>query len=156
MLQPDQDVIRGLGFVTLHSAYLEEEIENLRSALGSIEAVGEREHKWPISKKIERVREIVENFDFEGRGELLANLDEAKATFESRNEVVHGRIYAGFDRGQTLRAGRPNIPDRPIEPGELYDLANHFMALRNEILRPMLFKIPRALAARPRRLVSSV
>ncbi len=136
MLASDGDIVRGLGFVALYAAYLEEQIENLRLML------------WPISRRIDKVKEIAGLVDFETRDELLANLDFAKELFERRNEVVHGRIYGGFDRDQTLKSGRPNVPDRPIAADELYDLANQFAALQGEIYRPMIFKIPRALANR--------
>jgi len=148
MLASDGDIVRGLGFVALYAAYLEEQIENLRLMLAAIEQVAERETMWPISRRIDKVKEIAGLVDFETRDELLANLDFAKELFERRNEVVHGRIYGGFDRDQTLKSGRPNVPDRPIAADELYDLANQFAALQGEIYRPMIFKIPRALADR--------
>ncbi len=148
MLASDGDIVRGLGFVALYAAYLEEQIENLRLMLAAIEQVAERETMWPISRRIDKVKEIAGLVDFETRDELLANLDFAKELFERRNEVVHGRIYGGFDRDQTLKSGRPNVPDRPIAADELYDLANQFAALQGEIYRPMIFKIPRALANR--------
>lgn len=124
MIENDDDIIRGLGFVTLYSAYCEEQIDNLLFMLNVIEEFTEREQRWPISGKIKKAKSIIKNFAFEGREELVANIDAAKTAFEARNELVHGRIYGGFDRIDTLKSGRPNTPDRVVEAGELYDLAN--------------------------------
>jgi hypothetical protein len=148
MLNSDGDIVRGLGFVALFAAYLEEQIENLRNMLGTVEAVTEREYKWPISKKIDKIKFILQIFEFETRDELIACLVGCEQLFEQRNEVIHGRIYASFDREDSLKSGRPFVPERQVKAQELYDLANNLEAMRGEIIRPMLFKIPRAMAGR--------
>lgn len=146
-MQNDNDIVRGLGFVALYSAYLEEQIDNLLFMLNEVEEYKDDEQRWPVSRKIKKAKSIASKFDFEGRDDLIANLEASKELFEKRNEVVHGRIYANFDRPDTLKSGRPNTPDRVVEPAELYDLANAFSDLRGEMYRPMIFKIPRALAS---------
>jgi hypothetical protein len=115
--------------------------------LNEVEEYKDDEQRWPVSRKIKKAKSIASKFDFEGRDDLIANLEASKELFEKRNEVVHGRIYANFDRPDTLKSGRPNTPDRVVEPAELYDLANAFSDLRGEMYRPMIFKIPRALAS---------
>ncbi|MFH1955257.1 MAG: hypothetical protein ABIL06_27025 [Pseudomonadota bacterium] len=147
MIQNDDDIIRGLGFVALYSAYLEEQVDSLLFMLRVVEEFTDEEQRWPVSRKIKKAKAVARKFEFEGRDELIENLDLAKEAFEERNKIVHGRIYANFDRPDTLRSGRPNTPDRLIEADELYDLANHFSDLQGEIYRPMIFKIPRALAS---------
>jgi hypothetical protein len=147
MLQNDNDIVRGLGFVALYSAYLEEQIDNFLFMLSEVRQFTDEEQRWPVARKIKKSKAIASTFDFEGRDDLIANLDVAKEAFEERNKIVHGRIYANFDRPDTLKSGRPNTPDRVVEPAELYELANHFSDLRGEIYRPMIFKIPRALAS---------
>lgn len=142
----DNDIVRGLGFVSLYSAYLEEQIDNLLYMLSKVEKFTDEEQRWQVSRKIKKAKSILSKIDFEGRADLLADLDAAINAFEERNKIVHGRIYGGFDRPDTLKAGRPNTPDSVIEPVELYELANCFDELRGEIYRPMVFKIPRALA----------
>jgi len=146
-LQNDNDIVRGLGFVALYSAYLEEQIDNLLFMLNEVEEFKDEEQLWPVSRKIKKAKSIASKFDFEGRDDLIANLETSKELFEERNKVVHGRIYANFDRPDTLKSGRPNTPDRVVEPAELYELANAFDDIRGEIYRPMIFKIPRALAS---------
>lgn len=147
MLENDNDIVRGLGFVALYSAYVEEQIDALLFMLDPVENFTEQEQRWPVSRKIKTAKSVALKVPFEGRNDLLKILDAAKNAFKSRNQIVHGRIYAKFDRPDTLKSGRPNVPDRVVEPGELYELANYFEGLREEIYRPMIFKIPRALAS---------
>lgn len=145
MLQNDGDIIKGLGFVTLYSAYLEEQIDNLLFMLSVIKEFTEEEQRWQVSRKIKKAKEIVSKINFEGCDDLLEMLGSAKDALEERNKIVHGRIYANFDRPDTLKSGRPNTPDRVIVAAELYRLANYFSFLQGEIYRPMIIKIPRAL-----------
>lgn len=147
MLQNDNDIVRGLGFVALYAAYLEEQIDNLLLMLNSIEPFTENVQRMSVSQKIRNAKSIVARIDFAGRDDLIANLNVAKDAFEERNQLIHGRIYANFDRPDTLKSGRPNTPERVVESGELYDLANYLNDLRLAIYRPMIIKIPNALAS---------
>jgi hypothetical protein len=147
VLQNDGDIVRGLGFVALYSAYLEEQIDGLLFMLSQVEEYSDEEQRWPVSRKIKKAKAVASTFAFEGRNDLIENLDLAKEAFEERNKIVHGRIYANFDRPDTLKSGRRDIPERVIDAAELYKLANHFSDLRGEIYRPMIFKIPGALAS---------
>lgn len=146
-MQNDNDPIRGLGFVALYSAYLEEQIDNLLFMLDAVEKFKDDEQRWPVSRKIKKAKSIARKLDFEGQDDLIYNLGVCKEFFEKRNEVIHGRIYSNFGRPgpDTLKSGRPNIPDRDVEPAELYELANAFRGLMGEIYRPMILKLPRAL-----------
>jgi hypothetical protein len=144
-IQADDDPVRGLGFVTLYAAYLEEQIDNLLIMLQPIEAFPEQEQRWQTSKKIEKARRLVATLTFEYRDGLLDDLDSSRSLLEWRNEVVHGRIYAHFDRPDTLKSGRPNTLDRSIDAAELYELANSLSSIRDCLYRPMLFQIPAAL-----------
>lgn len=146
-LQNDGDVVRGLGFVALYAAYLEEQIDNLLFMLQLIEQFPESDRHWPTSRKIEKAKRLVAGLTFEYRDALLADLNASKQLLEWRNEVIHGRIYANFDRPDTLKSGRPNIPDRVVEPLELYELANSLAMARTAIYRPMIFQIPQSLQA---------
>ncbi len=141
----DDDPVRGLGFVALHAAYLEEQIDDLLHMLQSPEGFSEKEQRWHISQKIKKSKDLLNKFTFEYRDTLIKNLDESKKLLELRNEVIHGRIYAGVDRSDTLRTGRPNAPDREIEASELYNLANKLANMRSELYRPMILQIPDAI-----------
>lgn len=144
-LTNDGDVVRGLGFVALYAAYLEEQIDNLLFMLQPVEPFPESEQRWPTSRKIEKAKRLVDGLVFEYREPLLADLNVSRQLLEWRNEVIHGRIYANFDRPDTLRSGRLNAPDRAVEPSELYDLANNLFEARAAIYGPMIFQIPLAM-----------
>lgn len=144
MIKNDGDIIRGLGFVTLYSAYLEEQVDQLLHALTQMEEFDQKKQKWPISKKIEHAKGIIARLNSELEATIEV-LETCKKLFEKRNELVHGRIYSNLDRPETLRSGRPNVPERIVQPDELFELANELDEIRGEVYRPLIFKIPRNL-----------
>ncbi len=146
MTQDDGDIVRGLGFVTLYSSYLEEQIECLLAMLAPIVAFGEDEQRWPISRKIKQAQKIIKKIEFETKDDLLCDLKTCKELFEDRNKLVHGRIYGNYDRPDTLKSGRSNVPDTDISSQELYQLSEEFFNFRSAVSRPMIFKIPEAIA----------
>ena len=89
-LQRDEDVVRGLGFVALYAAYLEEQVDNLLFMLQPIESFPESEQRWPTSRKIEKAKRLVLTLVFEYRDALLADLDASTQLLDWRNEVIHG------------------------------------------------------------------
>ena len=145
MIEDDGDIVRGLGFVCLYSAYLEEQIDNLLIILNPVDEFGEDKKRWQISRKIRHTKGVLEHLEFDSRDDLILNLDICIEIFEARNLFIHGRIYGGFDRPDTLKSGRPNIPDRSIESSELYRLANECNEFIIAIYRPTIFQIPRAI-----------
>jgi hypothetical protein len=148
MLQSDGDIIRGLGFVTLYSAYAEEQVDELLHQLSVIGASASDCRRWPVSKKLKHALELTQQLHATQLSDLEQTLSYGPTLFEKRNGVVHGRIYAGHQSTDTLRAGRPDVPDRPIEAKELYDLANLFMEYRGALLGPMVNRLPRILCER--------
>jgi hypothetical protein len=146
-LESDGDPVRGLGFVALNAAYLEEQIENLLFMLQPVEGAPQVEQRWPVSRKIEKAERLVTGLRYGYRDELLRDLDTSRDLFELRNEVIHGRIYGDFDRPDTLRSGRPDVPDRLMDAAERYHLANNLAQARAAVYRPMIFQIPRAIQA---------
>lgn len=147
-IENDGDIVRGLGFVALYAAYLEEQIDCLLLLLSSAKNLSEKEHKLPTRSKIKIAIQLVSELEFANRSELLSDLRLSAELLEMRNEVIHGRIYSTHDRPENLKSGRPNIPDRPIESAELYDLANKLFAVKFSVSRPMIFQIPRSLSSR--------
>ena len=147
-IKDDDDIVRGLGFVALYAAYLEEQIDNLLFVLQPIEPFPETEQRWQTSRKIEKAKRLAATVQFQDQPALLANLDACRQLLDWRNELIHGRIYAGSDRPDTLKSGRPHVPDRQVEATELYALANNLSEARLAIYRPMILQIPNALAGR--------
>ena len=142
MIQDDGDIIRGLGFVALYAAYMEEQIDNLLIMLDPIQPYDDAKQRWPVSRKIKHGIKVLERLDTKEFLGLTTDLRTCLDLLQDRNELIHGRIYGEFDRPDTLKGGRPNAPDREIESAELYKLANEFNDFRLAIYRPMIFGIP--------------
>lgn len=107
MVQDDSDIVRGLGFVSMYSAWVEEDVDDILRLLSPIQAFDEKVQRWPISRKLEHAAQIVERLRSEELRELPIAFRAGLALFEKRNDVVHGRIYAGFDKKDYLQSGRP-------------------------------------------------
>jgi hypothetical protein len=144
----DGDIVRGLGFVALHAAYLEGQVDNLLLTFQPLEPFPEAEQRWQTSRKIEKARRLAASLQFRDQQQLITDLDACLELLEWRNELIHGRIYAGSDRPDTLKSGRPRVPDREVQSAELYKLVNRLSEARSAVYRPMIFQIPNALAAR--------
>lgn len=146
-IKDDGDIVRGLGFVALYAAYLEEQIDCLLFLLSPIKNFSEKEQKLPTSSKVKLAIQRVSELEFAYRADMLSDLGISAELLKMRNEVIHGRIYSSHDRPENLKSGRPQIPDRPIESAELYDLANKLFAVRFSVYRPMILQIPHSLAS---------
>lgn len=147
MVQDDGDIVRGLGFVTMYSALVEEVVDDILRLLSPIQAFDKKVQRLPISLKLERAANIVEGLESEVLKELPIALRAGIELFEDRNEVVHGRIYAGFDKAVYVQSGRPNIPTRAVTSAELYQLAKEFANYRGHLIGPQVIRLPRAIAA---------
>lgn len=146
MINDDGDIVRGLGFVALYAAYLEEQIDNLLMMLSPFKTYDDKKQRWPMSKKLSHAIEVIEKLDATEFPDYIADLRTCQKLFEDRNEVIHGRIYGNFDRPDTLKSGRRNIPDREVSSEELFKLSNEFEDFRTSVYAPMIFRIPRAVA----------
>lgn len=146
MIEDDGDIIKGLGYVTMHGAHLEGRIEGLLFQLSYIESYTEKDQKLPISGKIKKAQKILSKFDYPLMEEIIEDLELCREHFEWRNELVHGRIYSPEYQKENLESSRPNIPNRAASSEEIYTLANNLVALNSRIYRPMIIKLPRVLA----------
>lgn len=144
-IKDDGDIVRGLGFVALYAAYLEEQIDNLLVQLRPLEDFTEVEQRWQTSRKIDKAKRLVATIQFQDRDALLADLDACRQLLEWRNELIHGRIYSASDRPDTLKSGRAHVPDREVQSAELFELANNLADARLAVYRPMILQIPKAL-----------
>jgi hypothetical protein len=143
-MEDDGNIVMALGVVTLNASYLEEQIELLLDLLSLY-----RKDKggWQISSKIKHAKAVLTDLDNNRFSGLIIDLDTCLKIFEDRNALVHGRIYAGLNRPDTLKSSRPNVPDRVVESSELYQLANEMKEFRSAVARSMSFEIPKALNA---------
>ena len=145
MIEDDGDIIKGLGFVTMHAAHLEGRIEDLLFQLSIIDGYTEKEQRFPISRKIKKAKKALSKIDHPLMDEIIEDLELCREHFEWRNELVHGRIFSPEYHKENLKSSRPNVPDRAAKSEEIYTLANNLVELNSRIYRPLIIKLPRAL-----------
>jgi hypothetical protein len=145
-LKDDGDLIRGLGYVALYAAYLEEALEEVFSAVNSVNGVHDpKMDRWQISRKLDHISKSMDGWA-EMADELTrfrACIDPLKKLLERRNLVIHSRIYADPKTGDVLKPARAGYPEVPAASADLYDLANELFKARNPCLNASMFAIPR-------------
>jgi hypothetical protein len=142
----DGDPVRGLGFITMYAAWLEEDVDDLLRMMDPIEAFDKAKQRWQISRKLRHAANIVRKLDSQYLVGLPEALERAVELFDRRNQFVHGRIYAGHNRIDYIKSGRPNAPTVTITSAELYDFANKIWNSRGHFIGPKFSRIPRAIA----------
>lgn len=147
MLIDDGEIVRGLGFVTMYAAWVEDDVDEILRVLDPVVAFTEQVQRWPISRKLEHAATAIEGLHSDELVELPRALRDAVELFARRNEMVHGRIYAGFDRIDYLKSGRGNNPEREVTSAELYRLANDLWEYRGNLIGPLTFRLPRVVEA---------
>lgn len=151
-IDDDGDIVRGLGYVTLYAAYMEEAVDACRQIVMSADPASPKGiERSPISDRVRYVRRRLGEAGTlpEELAELPEVLDFVLQCLEARNEVVHGRIYGGLQgEADTLRPGRPTGTARPIESAELYALANDMFGTLRPLIHASTFALPRMLNGR--------
>jgi hypothetical protein len=141
-LKDDRDVVRALGFVTIHSAWVEEDVDELLRVLKPLRPFDEAVRQLPIARKLAHTAALVRQLDAPEVFGLPEALEHARELFDRRNAVVHGRLYEGHDKVDYIQSGRPNVPPRPIDSSELYALANAFSDCRDRFIGPIALRLP--------------
>ncbi len=147
-LGDDGDIVRGLGFVSMYSAWIEEDVDDILRLLSSVSTYGEKEQRWPVSRKLVHAAKVVRSLNSNELDHLPEALEYAVKLMDRRNEYIHGRIYAGQNRIDYIQGGRPNSPTKPVTSAELYEFANELLAFRGSLIGPQLFRLPRAIRGR--------
>lgn len=109
------DLVRPLGLVTLHAAYAEAEIDDLLSILPAPEPFDDSKRRWPVGRKLQYAQKRVREMKSEDLLGLLSVLKEGGSLFQRRNELVHGRLFAGG----RLVSNKGSVPDRLISVDDL-------------------------------------
>ena len=143
-LTPDNDILRGLGCATLCAAYAEEQVDQILSLLHRVEPFDDKVRRLPVDQRLARASAVVQRLASDELFELERTLAAGPALFERRDEIVHGRLYPGLERGGALQAAKPKVTQRPATAQELYALANEFAAYRDALIRPQVMRLPRA------------
>ena len=146
MIEDDGDIIKGLGYVTMHGAHLEGCVEELLYLLSNFESYTEKDQRLPISAKIKKAKKMLSKLDHPLMEEIIEGLELCREHFEWRNELVHGRIYSPEHNKDNLKSSRPGVPDRAATSEEIYTLANNLVALYSKIYRPMTIQLPKVLS----------
>jgi len=142
----DDDIVRALGFVALYAAYVEESVDVVMERLSLVNEINDRQRRWPTSRKIEWCKNTLISLNSDELDQLITLLDETSDALEKRNEVIHGRIYAGNERSDNLKSGRPGVPERDVTANELYDLADDLFELQAAVPNINSFATMRAIA----------
>ena len=131
MLNNDGDTVKGIGYLTLYAAYVEEAVDNCMHILSEYDfAPPKNLNTRPISQKINYIHARIglKSLSHE-LSSFPALLDHLLELFEKRNELIHGRVYGPLlgDK-DTLRPGRLTGSLRAISSEEIYSLANDFFS----------------------------
>lgn len=144
----DGDIIKALGYVTIYAAYLEEGVDVLIERLSKINGLDSVSVRDPVSKKINWCQSAIKSLGDSRLTQLEFVLHDAKKLFEKRNEIIHGRIYAGNERGDNLKSSRANIPTRIVTADELYALAADLFAAQGKVQYQSMFATLEAISRR--------
>lgn len=146
-VKDDGDIVRGLGFVTLYAAYMEEAVDACVNVfLGKDTDPPANIERWQISRRVGYVKTQLSQHatlpeELQKLPGLLGHVDEL---LERRNEVIHGRIYGGMQgEKDELRPGRPTGVLKSIGSADLYDLANTLFAALSPLNHAAWFALPR-------------
>ncbi len=123
MLADDKDVIRAIGYVTIYSSYVEGYLDDFLEQLKLISSDTSDTDKLKVSEKAKSCKRLVRKLASEPKG-LCDVLDKCISTLKHRNEITHGRIYAGLGGQSDRLVSNRDGSARDINSSEVYDLAN--------------------------------
>lgn len=149
-LADDGDLIRGLGFVALYAAYLEEGIDEVLEVLAAADAgFDQRVRQRSTGQKIEYIRERIRTLDplpqeLAHFPDVLTGITEL---LERRHLIIHGRVYNVPGVGDVRRPARLGLPEQAATSSELYALAKELFEARTPLNHASMFALPRRLHA---------
>ena len=123
------DLIRPLGLVTLYFAYAEGEIDELLGVLNAQQSSPTPTLNWPVGQKISRALFLVQELKDPRLNGLIETLQEAQELTGRRNQLVHGRLFAG---GRLVSPNR-NTPDIHISAEDIEQLAERIFSCKEYI-----------------------
>ena len=123
------DLVRPLGLVTLYCAYAEGEIDQLLSVLPAPEPFDEAKRQWQVGRKLTFAQRLVRRLKASDLSGLQTMLEDAKALFKQRNELVHGRLFSGG----RLVSNRTNVPVQQVSAEEIVGLAERLFTWKEQL-----------------------
>lgn len=141
----DGDIIKGLGFVVLYSAYLEEEIDEFFETIKKVAGNDLSRAELREERAGEKIKLCIRVITAKQRDEmtpLLAALQESGSLLNLRHEYIHARIYSdsiySHENTKNTRIVPPTRKreriERKITSAELYDLANRMCTMNSHIM----------------------
>ncbi|CAM3016765.1 hypothetical protein [Legionella worsleiensis] len=137
----DGDVIRGVGFVAVYNAYLEDNIAELIEITTQITSLKKNIQKLSLSDQAKHLSKALaklfkETHDWNGKEEdqaqtkqVLKNVE--KITVE-RNKTIHSVLISNQAGVVTQKNRRLNIESK-INSTDVYDLANYIFELQSQV-----------------------
>ena len=145
------DLVKGLGFVALYAAYVEEAIDKCVTLLATDNA--DLVNRLRRSNVSTRIRYLVNELgDPANLPEELQHfphqLDYLRTDLpEWRNAVIHGRVYA-LPEGDVRFSSRAGVEQIPATSAEVFALANLLMEAQTLVNGVAMFALPRLIASR--------
>jgi len=115
--------------VTLYEAYAEGEVDELLSVLPGPQPFDDAKRQWQVGRKLNYARSLIRKLKTSDLSGLLATLEDAKVLFKQRNELVHGRLFAGG----RLVSSRTRVPTKHVSPDEITRLAEQIFSWKEQI-----------------------
>lgn len=126
-LSDDGDLIRGLGYVTLYSAYLEDAIDGVFQEV--LRVIGESRNggdSLSTELKLRRIEDSIKSWQgaTEGLARFIDVIPELQRLLQETDAAVHARVYKDSQTGDVLKPARDGAPETPANSAELYELAD--------------------------------
>lgn len=139
MMDRDEDLIRGIGYMVIQASHLEREIEEICRWFSMGMDRPKYHESARVSDKIKWCKSQI-NLLGDTRLEGLArNLDKARNLLEKRNGFVHGQIYFAVNAPEKLIPSKKSEKERLVKPADAYDLAEKMYELHLRILSENAF-----------------
>jgi hypothetical protein len=123
------DLIRPLGLVTLYCAYAEGEVDELLAVLSILDETKRSTSRWQIGRKLSYAERLARRLTAPGLPDFVATLRAARKLFMQRNELIHGRLFAG---GKLMPPGESK-PTKTISPDELVAFAEAVWTCKEQL-----------------------
>jgi hypothetical protein len=123
------DLVRPLGLVTLYAAYAEGEIDELLSVLPAPEPFDDSKRQWQVGRKLTYAQRLIRKLKASDLSGLQSTLEDAKALFRQRNELVHGRLFSGG----RLVSNRTDVPVQQVSVEDIVGLAERIFSWKEQL-----------------------
>ncbi|HAU1249845.1 TPA: hypothetical protein F8R87_08495 [Legionella pneumophila] len=139
----DGDIIRGVGFVAVYSAYLEDEVVELIELTAHITSLRKNIHQLSLTDQAKHLRKVFKKL-FEETHDWIGKKEEQTQTAHilkivekitsERNQTIHSQLISNQAGIITQKNRRLNTKNQ-IKSADVYNLANYIFDLTSEVRR---------------------